>query len=142
MPIYLLNTAFNMIEVVDNNTGETIGNALCYFAKNYDGEMAFVIDNIEIRNSKKFFGTNAIHLRDTIIDYANNIAKEVTNNPNPKIYLGTAYNDLPTNDLHLINTALEFIGTISANYTYSDVFYGDVYDGCNARVDVYDVSHK
>jgi len=28
-----MDTAYNMIELVDNTNGKTIGNALCYFAK-------------------------------------------------------------------------------------------------------------
>ena len=53
MPHYLLNSAFNMIELKDNSTGETIGNALCYFATDEFNEPLFVIDNIEIANKHK-----------------------------------------------------------------------------------------
>ncbi|MBQ7286226.1 MAG: hypothetical protein IJW73_00520 [Candidatus Gastranaerophilales bacterium] len=53
MPHYLLNSMFNMIEVVDNKTDKTIGNALCYFVKNENDEIIFVVDNIEIANKHK-----------------------------------------------------------------------------------------
>ena len=38
MPYYLMNTAFNMIELVDNESGKTIGNALCFFEKDKNGK--------------------------------------------------------------------------------------------------------
>ena len=42
---YLLNTTFNMIEITDNKTGDTVGNALCYFGI-ANSKPIFIIDNI------------------------------------------------------------------------------------------------
>ena len=53
MPHYVLNTSFNMIEVVDNKTGKPLGNALCFFVIDEKGKPSFIIDNIEINNSQK-----------------------------------------------------------------------------------------
>ncbi len=125
MPDYIINTAFNMIELVDNHTGNVIGNALCYFVKNSHNEPVFVIDNIEINNNSKPSDAVGIQLRNAVVKYANNIAKDVTGLKNPKVILGTSYNDVPTSDLLMTKiSASEFIGDLSCEDIYLDLYEG------------------
>ena len=141
MPVYLLNTAFNMIELVDNNTGEIIGNALCYFTQNTEGKLCIMIDNIEIRHNQTPNISTGINIRKAITKYASNIAKEVTGRNDTTIYLGAKYNDVETHDLKATEVYLKFIGGLSANYTYSDVFHGNIYEEAQSTVNVYDVTN-
>ena len=124
MPHYILNTAFNMIEMVDNKTGKTIGNALCYFAKNNKNEIVFVVDNIEIANKNKPSSQAGIELRKTIVSYVQNILKEVCPNEDIKIYLGASYNDVPVEDLDEIDNKTSLYGDFDCSEIYLDAFGG------------------
>lgn len=124
MPYYLMNTAFNMIELVDNVSGKTIGNALCYFVKDDNGKPVFVIDNIEINNSQKPSESIGLKLRDAITQYAANVAKEVTGNDDTQIVMSENYNDVPYEDLPKRSQNIEFIGDITKDDIYADLFDG------------------
>ena len=123
MPIYLLNTAFNMIELVDNNSGNTIGNALCYFAKDAKNKPIFILDNIEINNNHIPSAEVSKDLLCKIKEYASNVAKEVTGENNIPIYLGVNYNDIDV-ELPEITKEIEFLGDFDAYEIYLDVFGG------------------
>jgi len=127
MPHYILNTAYNMIELVDNNSGEIIGNALCYFVKDKSGQPAFIVDNIEIRNSKKPSNEVGIEIRTAIAEYASKIAKDVTGNDKTKIYMGGSYNDVEWEDLNSHKETVTFIGDIDTNKIYMDLYGGTTY---------------
>lgn len=120
MPVYLLNTAFNMIELVDNNTGETVGNALCYFVKDDLNNPKFIIDNIEIRNSVKPSDEVGKQLRSAITEYAKNIVRDVTGRDNIQILLGTSYNDVPVGDLNKSYSFIKTLGEELRNEVYTD----------------------
>ncbi len=122
MPYYLMNTAFNMIELVDNESGKTIGNALCFFEKDENGKPIFVIDNIEINNAQKPSDKVGLQLRDAITQYAANVAKEVTGRDNIRIVMGGQYNDVPCEDLPKRTQKIEFVGDISREDIYSDLY--------------------
>ena len=124
MPHYIMNTAFNMIEFVDNTTGKIVGNALCYFADKEDGKPAFIIDNVEIANSAKPSNEVGLKLRDMLIEYASRITKEVTGSDNIPIYLGPDNNDIPDNDFCTIVEEMNFLGDIDCEEIYLDVFEG------------------
>ena len=126
MSTYLMNTAFNMIELVDNNTGNVIGNALCYFVQNDCGARELIIDNIEIRNSEKPSKEVGSKLRDAIKQYAQNVCKSVNKNKTLPIWLGEFYNDLPTySDLPCYEHVCSFVGDVSsADGVYLDAFGG------------------
>jgi len=125
MPVYLMNTAFNMIELVDNTTGNTIGNALCYLTTDKYGCPEFMIDNIEIRNSKKPSKKTGIELRNAIIRYAQNVCKNL-NGEGMVIWLGDSYNDIPTNpDSKAVTHNSTFVGDVSnVDSVYIDAFGG------------------
>ncbi len=126
MPQYLMNTAFNMIEIVDNKSGNTIGNAMCYFANN-NGQQVFVIDNIEINRNYIPAENIGKKLRTAIKEYAQNITKEVSGKDDIPIILGTKFNDVPTKDLApMKNIRLSFIGDIASQSIYLDIYGGAV----------------
>ena len=120
---YLLNTSFNMIEIVDNKSNKTIGNALCYFTKDENNNPAFIIDNIEISNKHKLSDESSLLLRDKIKEYAQNIVSSVSDKDIP-IYLGTNYNDVSTDDLNTISKQMKFVGDITNSHTYLDLYNG------------------
>jgi hypothetical protein len=124
MPHFVLNTAYNMIEIVDNVSGKTVGNALCYFITGEDGKPAFIVDNIEINNSVKPSSNIGIQLRDAITQYASNVSKEVTGSEEVPIYMSSHYNDVPYEDLPRHRENITFLGDIDC-----DEIYMDLYDG-------------
>jgi|GEM_PF-6995131 len=124
MPHYLMNTAYNMIELKDNNTGKIIGNALCYFITDENNKPAFVIDNIEIKNSSKPSSEIGLELRNAITQYAANVSKEVTGKDDTPIYMSSHYNDVPCIDLPAAEQNIRFTGNIDC-----DEIYMDLYDG-------------
>lgn len=123
MSHYLLDTAYNMIELKDNKTGKIIGNALCYFAKDSKKNTIFVIDNIEIKNSEIPSDTVGVQLRNSIAEYATNVAHEVTGKNDIKICMGAQYNDVSTSDLTRKIDEISFLGDID------DSVYMDLYNG-------------
>ena len=125
MPHYILNTAYNMIELIDNSTGKTVGNALCYFIKDSDGRPAFVIDNIEINNKIKPSDEVGIELRGAITEYAENVTKAVTGKDDIHIYMSENYNDVSCEDLEIIaGPTIEFLGDIDCDEIYMDLYEG------------------
>ena len=126
MPVYLLNTSFNMIELVDNNTGNTIGNALCYFAET-DNEPVFIIDNVEMNNNFKPSDEVGDKIRDAITEYSKNLLREVCPNRNIKIYMGNNRNDIPTPKEPPEKRVIKFIGDIMSD-VYLDVYGGHIFN--------------
>lgn len=124
MPHYLLNTAYNMIEINDNVTGKTIGNALVYFVKDSSGKPTFIIDNIEINNAAKPSDEGGIAIRNKVAEYAANVAKEVTGRDDVNIYMGGEYNDVPWKDLPTSNSQISFLGDIDCDKIYMDLYEG------------------
>lgn len=122
MPVYLMHTAFNMIELVDNNTGKTIGNALCYFVTDNNNKPILVIDNIEIKNSDIPSKENQILLRNAITEYASRVAKEVCSRDDIEIIIGPNYNDVLIDDLPKVNKFVKFLGKICTDEVYTDLF--------------------
>lgn len=124
MPTYLMNTAFNMIEIVDNNTDNTIGNALCYIVKNNNNCPELIIDNIEIKNSEIPSKRTGLKLRNAIIQYAKNLCKSL-NGKGLKIWIGESFNDIPCNDLPAYEHECELLGNLTNVYSV----YVDAFDG-------------
>ena len=124
MPHYLLNTAFNMIELVDNNSGKTIGNALCYFIVDVFNKPVFVIDNIEIANKHKMSNKASDELLNQITGYCINLCREISN-LNIQIVMGTNYNDVYDDELCTVEfNRANLIGNIDCDEIYMDVFGG------------------
>lgn len=129
MTTYLRNTVFNMIEIIDNNTSNTIGNALCYYAIDGDRKPILILDNIEINNNFKATQDARKHIRNEIFEYCKNLNKIVAKDENLPIYLGGSYNDVPTYDLEEIEDKhITLLGKVDTNMTYLDAFKGWVTD--------------
>ncbi len=128
MPTYLLSTAFNMIELVDNNSGKIIGNALCYFVKDKYDNPSFMIDNIEINNSVQPSKVTGIKLRNAIAKYASDFAIEVSGNKYIDVCLGQAFNDVPEDDFDIFDMpyrSFKLVGDLTtAQDIYLDAFGG------------------
>lgn len=124
MPHFVLDTAYNMIEITDNFTGKTLGNALCYMIKDKDGTPSFVIDNIEISNSNKLSEAIGVEIRNKMAEYAAKVAKEVTGKDDTPIYMSDNFNDVSTADLKSEYQDIEFLGDISADKIYMDLYGG------------------
>lgn len=124
MPHFVMNNSYNMIELTDNYTGKTIGNALCYFIKDQSGKPAFIIDNIEINNANKPSERIGIEIRNKMAEYASKVAKEVTGRDDTFIYMSNHYNDVSTSDLKSECQEIEFLGDTSADQIYMDLFGG------------------
>lgn len=124
MANYLMNTAFNMIELVDNKTGKTIGNALCYFVEDKKGNPYFIIDNIEINNAKKCSEKAGTEIRDAITEYASRVVKQITGKDDVHICMGNNYNDVSTRGLHSIYTKIKLVGDVETDHQYMDLLGG------------------
>ena len=122
MPHYLMDTAFNMIELT-NSSGKIIGNALCYFVTQSNGEVAFIIDNIEISDAEKPSKEIQIQLRDAITKYADNVVKEVTGKSDVPIYISSHWNDVDVKDLPKSRDIVSFIGDIDCDEIYLDLYH-------------------
>ena len=122
MPHYIMNTAYNMIELVDNSSKKTVGNALCYFIKGENGKPAFIIDNIEINNSVKPSSEVGIQLRNSMVEYASKVSKDVTGNDDTPIYMSATCNDVPCDDLARHIETISFLGDIDTPYIYMDLY--------------------
>lgn len=123
MPNYLMNTSLNMIEIIDNFSGEIIGNALYYFATNENNENVFIIDNIEINNKQKPSFEVSKELRKAITQYASNICKEITGKDYTPIYLGAQFNDIKIFD-KTEEERIKFLGELDCERIYLDAFEG------------------
>ena len=124
MPYFVMDTAYNMIELVDNTTGKIIGNALCYMVKGENGKPSFIVDNIEINNSEKPSDEVGKQIRSSITEYASKIAKDVTGSDEVPIYLGGQYNDVLISDLPTSTEKVQFIGDVNRERIYMDLYTG------------------
>lgn len=121
---FVLNLAYNMITITDNTTGKIIGNALCYYVLDNSGKKSFIIDNIEINNAHKPSDEIGLELRNKIVEYAINLNKAVTGDENTPIYMSAKYNDVPCNDLNPTTKRVSFLGNLSCENIYMDLYNG------------------
>ena len=126
MPHYVLNTAFNMIEIVDNVSGKPIGNALCYYIIDGKGKPAFVLDNIEINDGQKPSIEVCDQIRDLMAEYAQKISKDITGDENISVYLGGQFNDVSVESLPKTKEKIEFVGEIDRDNIYVDLYEGEI----------------
>ena len=120
MPDYLLSTSINMIEIVDNRNGNTIGNALCFLAVDENGKTCFIIDNIEINNNYRLSEEASGKLLYAIKAYASKFCKTFSKEELP-IYMGNFYNDVKAKGTYCTKT-IEFLGKVNTSNLYLDIF--------------------
>jgi len=129
---YLVNTSFNMMEIVDTDTNKVIGNALYFFAIEKNTPV-LVVDNIEILSSYRTTPHREKSLLYTITQYARRIAKSVTGK-DTSIYLGSRNNDIFTDDLIKTHKDIAFLGEfLEDGAHYLDAYGGWKHKfGCNS----------
>lgn len=89
-----------------------------------DGKSSFTVDNIEINNGVKPSDKVGLQLRDAIVQYAENVSKEVTGEENTPIYMSGSYNDVPCSDLQRHRENISFLGDIDCDEIYMDLYGG------------------
>lgn len=143
MPSYLLNTMFNMMEIIDNDSGETIGNALVYYAKDKKNQPYFVIDNIEIHNHYRKTSDIELELRDAITEFAQKINIAVTKKADTPIIIGEEHNDITLAYLQNLSEELSPIGSMECKEMYLDLFGGRQFDvnSIKKQVEFFDLLH-
>lgn len=111
-PRYIMDKFISAIEVLDDKT--PVGNTMCYFAK-VDGELAFVLDNIELQTKYQ----NNDRIRDAIIKAAENICKSV-GKPDLPIYAGPYRHKVDLSGNEFKEHKLKILGSTDGEDTYLD----------------------
>ncbi|MCM1010727.1 MAG: hypothetical protein NC390_07630 [Fusobacterium sp.] len=115
-PRYSMDKCISAIEVMDGK--DFVGNTMCYFAK-VDGELALVLDNIEL-NGKYQFNDK---IRDTFMDYAKQLCEEV-GKPDIAIYAGPYRHKLNMTPYETAQHDITIIGSTGGDATYIDFVTG------------------
>nr|MCQ2958527.1 GNAT family N-acetyltransferase [Candidatus Gastranaerophilales bacterium] len=139
MPHYIMNTAFNMIEITDTKSGKVVGNALCYYAQDENGNPIFVIDNVEINNHNKTSNETGVKLRTAICEYIKNLNKEVGNGREIPVIIGHQFNDIPADGLNEGATTLKVLGDIDCPGIYMDLYTGWAQKDVNMLVNYFEL---
>ena len=120
---YLTDAGMNIIEIKDQNTGQTVAQTFVFMAQNEEGENIMVLDNVEINNDYR--GLNQAirqHLFEYISEYADKLVKDSRKKINT-VLLGTAYNDIETSDLYQRKETVKKVGGAGiADTQYLDSF--------------------
>lgn len=117
-PIYLSNTAFNVIQLKDEN-----GNIIAMsrvFVGEIDKEPSMIIENIEINSAflKNKSEEEKNLLRDKMFEYIKDFGREVSKNKEMKTYFSTNYTNVPLNDLNEVEKNIDFVGNLSCESIY------------------------
>ena len=117
-PIYLSNTAFNVIELTDEN-GNIVGMSRI-FVGIVDEKPSIIIENIELNNAfiKDKTPKELEFIRDNIFGYIANFASEISDNEEMNIYFSKNYTHVPTDDLDETEENIEFVGSLSSSNIY------------------------
>ena len=117
-PIYLSNTAFNVIELTDEN-GNIVGMSRI-FVGIVDEKPSIIIENIELNNAfiKDKTPKELEFIRDNIFGYIANFASEISDNEEMNIYFSKNYTHVPTGDFEIERKNIDFVGTLSSSNIY------------------------
>ena len=120
MATYILNKAYNIVELCDDATGDVVGMSRVFMAK-VDGEPALIMDNIELNN--KFiknmdFDNDVKVIRDNFFRYMNKYAEKITGNKMAKVYFYAGDQNTPNIDLRKVSKVIDFIGNIHRDDVY------------------------
>lgn len=117
-PIYLSNTAFNVVEMTDEN-----GNIVAMsriFLGNVEEKPSVIIENIEINNAflKNRDEAELKELRDKMFGYIGNLASSISDGKEIPIYFSKNYTHVPLSDFETVKKNIDFIGDISSEKVY------------------------
>ncbi len=117
-PIYLANTAFNVIELTDEN-GNIVAMSRIFVAI-VDNKPSIIVENIEINNSflKNKTPEELKLLRDKMFEYVENFSKELSNGKKMDIYFSKNYTYVPISNYKLVQKNIDFVGSISSDNIY------------------------
>lgn len=117
-PIYLTNTAFNVVQLKDKN-GNIVGMSRI-FVGNIDEKPATIIENIEINSafSKTLTDEEIKNLRDNMFNYIKNFTKEISGGQDMKVYFSKSYTHVPTDDLNSAQENVDFVGNLTSDSIY------------------------
>jgi len=116
MPIYMMNTAFNYIEVYDDKNNVK-GMARIYMA-NVEGKPTVVIDSIELTDIRQMNNEDKMIFANNIFQYAKEFGQTITKESIGVYYVETD-SKLPVHEKsQLIQN--QFIGDISCEKVYSN----------------------
>ena len=109
---YIMNKFISAIELKDGE--RFIGNTMCYFA-NVDGELALVLDNIEMKSRYQYNDK----IRDVIFNYADKLCAEI-GKPDLPIYLGPNRHKINLYNYEFKERKFEIIGSSGDDKIYLD----------------------
>jgi len=118
MPLFLLNTAFNVIEMTDEK-GNVKGMARVYMS-DIEGKPSLLIDSIELTDIKELSNEDKKYIAENIFGYAKQFAETITNRETEVYYIEND-SKLPLDDQSK-KAMLEniFIGDVSTDKIYSN----------------------
>ena len=117
-PIYLSNTAFNVVQMTDEN-GNIVAMSRIFVA-NVDEKPSVIIENIEVNNAfLKNRTPEELHkLRDNMFGYISNLTNAVSNGKEMNIYFSKNYTHVPLEEYEVIQKQVDFVGDISSESVY------------------------
>ena len=117
-PIYLSNTAFNVVQMTDEN-GDIVAMSRIFVA-NVDEKPSIIVENIEINNAfLKNKSQEELHLlREKMLGFVQGLAYVVSNEEDMNVYFSKNYTHVPHDDYEEIEKEVDFVGDISSESVY------------------------
>ncbi len=117
-PIYLSNTAFNVVQMTDEN-GNIVAMSRIFVGK-VDEKPSVIVENIEINNAflKNRNEDELKELRDKMFGYISDLSSAVSNDDKMPIYFSKNYTHVPLSDFETEPKKVEFVGDISSDTVY------------------------
>ncbi len=117
-PVYLSNTAFNVVQLKDEN-----GNILAMsriFVGNIDEKPSLVIENIEINAAflKDKTEDELKELRNKMFDFVKTFGKDISKDGEMKVYFSKNYTHVPLDDYETVKKEVDFVGDILSESVY------------------------
>ncbi|MFC1666327.1 GNAT family N-acetyltransferase [Candidatus Omnitrophota bacterium] len=106
---YLIDQGIQVVEVINEATGETIAQTWCFIAMDGDGEAVLVMDNIEVVGKYAAAGTDENNIiRDNILSYLQRYTRAIGAKG---LYLGnTPYQDVDVSTFERVPVSLTKLG--------------------------------
>ena len=117
-PIYLADTAFNVVEITDEN-GNIVAMSRVFVGK-VDKKPSVIVENIEINNAflKNRNKDELKEIRNKMFAYIGGLTASISNGQDMDIYFSKNYSHVPLDDFKEDRKTVEFVGEISADTVY------------------------
>ena len=113
-PFYLMYKMFSCIEIIEEATGNGIGNAMCYMGL-VDNIPSLIIDNVEIKKDFQYNET----IKKGIIEYAKKLCTELSDKEIP-VFIGSIRNKIHLDQYELLEKNFNLLGTTGKDKVYLD----------------------